>query len=367
MPSLYYMRISLLLVVISYFMVACDRDDGIPPDNDSALYFPSNGSDTWQEIDIETLEWDAVKLSELCTYLEETETRAFLILKNGQIVVEKYFNRDLFDTPFGQQSWWYWASAGKSLTGFLFGQAIEDGLIALDTPSNTYLGSGWTLLPAERENKITVRHHLTMTTGLDERGFNDCLEPECLTYRVEPGTRWAYHNAPYTLTHNIIDGAVNTSFVIYFNERLRDVIGMDGEWQYVGNSHLYFSTARSMARFGLLMLNKGSWGEDVILNSAYYDEMINPSQDFNRSYGYLWWLNGESSHMLPGLQFQFNGSLIKKAPDDMIIAAGKNGQLLNIVPSQNLIIVRMGDNPDNSFVPINYANEIWDYLDDIIF
>ncbi len=348
-------------------LCACEKDDTPLPIDHTPLYFPEIGSTNWDTESPVELGWNRNKLNELEEYLEESYTRAFLILKNGKIAYEVYFGTDLLGQPFDAQSSWYWASAGKSLIGFLAGQSITDGYLQLDSASSNYLGRGWTALTPEQEEKITVRHQLTMTSGLDERPSNGCTEPQCLTYKAEPGTRWAYHNGPYTLTHQLIENASDQPFSEYFNSRLRDVIGMDGNWQYLGENHVYFSTARAMARFGLLILNRGIWDAEIVLdNDTYFDEMINSSQEINPSYGYLWWLNGKSSHRLPGLQLKFNGSLVPNGPSDMLIAAGKNGQLLNIVPHQNLIIVRMGDNPDNSLVPTNYLNDLWLQLNAVL-
>ena len=73
-----------------------------------------------------------------------------------------------------------------------------------------------------------------------------------------------------------------------------------------------------MARFGLLALNKGIWQNDTILkDTAYYRAMINTSQNYNLSYGYLWWLNGKSSAMVPFSQIQYTRKLIPNAPNDL--------------------------------------------------
>lgn len=80
---------------------------------------------------------------------------------------------------------------------------------------------------------------------------------------------------------------------------------------------------------------------------------------------YLWWLNGKNSYMLPQLQFTFPGSAVPNAPADMVAAIGKNGQLINVVPSQNLVVIRMGNSPDNSLVPTTLNNDIWQYLNDL--
>ena len=94
--------------------------------------------------------------------------------------------------------------------------------------------------------------------------------------------------------------------------------------------------------------------------------MVNTSQDINKSYGYLWWLNGKSSHMLPGLQLEIRKPLSENAPSDMVSGLGKNGQFLNVVPSQNLIVIRMGDNPDNALVPAKFLDEMWEKLNRVI-
>lgn len=94
--------------------------------------------------------------------------------------------------------------------------------------------------------------------------------------------------------------------------------------------------------------------------------MVTPSQSLNESYGYLWWLNGQNTFMVPGLQFKFPGSYNPSAPDDMFAALGKNGQMLNIVPGQNLITVRMGNAPNAGFVPVVFNDTIWQHLNEIM-
>jgi CubicO group peptidase (beta-lactamase class C family) len=121
-----------------------------------------------------------------------------------------------------------------------------------------------------------------------------------------------------------------------------------------------------MARFGLLMLNKGKWGNTAVMtDSLYFNAMVNSSQQLNPSYGYLWWLNGKSSFMVPQLQFSFPGFLFPDAPADCIAALGRDGQMLHIVPSQNLIWIRMGQSPESVPVPYLLANRIWKMIRDL--
>lgn len=142
---------------------------------------------------------------------------------------------------------------------------------------------------------------------------------------------------------------------------------MTGLFIKVDYNNVFFSTARSMARFGLLMLNKGTWNTTPVLSdTAYFNQMTNSSQSLNLSYGYLTWLNGKSSLMVPQSQITFPTSLSPDAPRDMYAALGKNGQIINVVPQQGLVVIRMGNNPDNLLVPFTYNNEIWKRLNPVI-
>jgi CubicO group peptidase (beta-lactamase class C family) len=346
----------------------CSKDEPVDEMETESTYFPPKNSSEWATISPESLEWNMAALNDLETFVDDADTRALLIIKNGKIAYEHYNGKGLLGGDFSGISSWYWASAGKTLTSFIIGKAQEEGFLNIDDRSSDYLEERWTSLPKTREDLITIRNQLTMTSGLSDLVNNsDCTDPECLKYLTDPNTRWAYHNAPYSLLDGVIEGTTDLDFDAYFSSRLKDQIGMDGLWSYLDFNHVYFSTARSMARFGLLILNQGKWGEEVIIEKeGYFEDMTNTSQDINLSYGYLWWLNGKSSFKTPIVQNTFSGSITPNAPDDMYSALGKNGQFLCIVPSQNLILIRMGNNPDQSLVPINFLNQLWEKLNLVI-
>ncbi|GAB4467485.1 MAG: serine hydrolase [Thermoflexibacter sp.] len=339
-----------------------------PTPQSSTLYFPPSNSDTWESITPQSLGWSTNEINSLYSFLEQKNTRAFLVLKDGKIVLEKYFDTDIQNRPFTNRSLWYWASAGKTLTAFLVGKAQEEGFLRISDRTSQYLGRGWTRLTTQQEDAITIRHQLTMTSGLNDNVVDrDCTRPECLQYLAPAGSRWAYHNAPYTLLEKVVSTATKQSFNNYFNKVLGNKIGMEGSWLSIDFNNVYFSTPRAMARFGLLILNKGKWDKEVIMqDQEFFTQMINTSQNLNLSYGYLWWLNGKTSIMVPYLQTVFPRSLTQNAPMDMFAAMGKNGQLLNIVPSKNLIMIRMGENPDVGDVPFTIQEEIWERLNKII-
>ena len=320
-----------------------------------SLYFPPNNNTVWETISPQSLGYCPAEIDSLYQLLDQANSKAFILLKDGKIVLEKYFD------TFTKDSLWYWASAGKTMTAMLVGIAQQEGRLLLSDTTSDYLGKNWTSCTPTQEEKITIWHQLTMSSGLDD-GVADpyCTLSSCLQYNADAGTRWAYHNAPYTLLDGVLESATGQTLNAYFGSKIRTPTGMNGLFLPSGYNNVLFSTPRSMARFGLLVLNKGNWnGTPVLKDSAYFTQMVNTSQALNPSYGYLWWLNGKSSYRVPGLQFSFPGPLFPDAPADMFAALGKNGQFICIVPSQNLVFVRMGDSPGAGDVPYLLCNDIW--------
>jgi CubicO group peptidase (beta-lactamase class C family) len=355
-----------ILVLMLILLQSCSKE--VPVEN-STMYFPPSGSDAWESVTPASLGWNTSEIPALLDLLETNRTRAFILLKDGKIVMEEYFGNNLAGTlPFDKNTFWYWASAGKTLTAFTVGKAMEDRFLDITDKTSDFLGEGWTSLTSEKESLITVRHQLTMTTGLDD-GVTDnhSFLPQDLIYKRDAGTRWAYHNGPYTLLESVVTNATAMDFDAYFSSTLRNKIGMDGSWIWTGNDHVYYSTARSMARFGLLMLNNGKWADEAIMtNSVYFNEMINTSQNLNKSYGYLFWLNGKESFMLPESQLVIPGSVSPNGPPDMYSGIGKNGQYVSIIPSEKMVLIRMGEDPSSVPVPFLFLDDIWEQLNLII-
>lgn len=354
----------ILLIVITIFMFGCNKDEDVNVNLavESTFYFPPLNSDEWENITLSELGWNTSELGGLLTYLEESNTRAFIVLKDGKIVIEEYFGNNILGTaPFDRNTKWYWASAGKTLTATLVGIAQQEGLLNINNTTSTYLGNGWTSLTADKEGMITVKKQLTMTTGLEYNVSDlDCTLPTCLTYRTDAGQQWFYHNAPYTLLEKVVENATGIDYNDYSNQKVESVIGMNGQWISQGYNNVFWSTARDMARFGLLILNQGKWNNtDVLSDADYYEQMINTSQSLNPSYGYLWWLNGKESIIFPILPNSFDISMSDNAPTDLFAAMGKNGQFVEVIPSKNIVVIRMGEAPDSSLVPFTFHNEMW--------
>ncbi|MCO6478899.1 MAG: serine hydrolase [Phaeodactylibacter sp.] len=323
------------------------------------LYFPPLAGAEWAQLPPEELGWCSDKVDSLIEFVEEKNTKAFIILKDGKIVVEEYFG------TFTQDSAWYWASAGKSLMGVLIGLAQQEGRLDIEGPTGDYLGEGWTSCPPEEEQRITIRHQISMSTGLDDSleppgSTQNCFEPECFQCLAAPGARWAYHNSAYRIVQDVMEEATGVNKNVYTFSRLGSRIGMNGLWF----NYVFYSRARDMARFGLFTLARGSWnGEAILTDTAYFNAMVNSSQDANPAYGYLWWLNGKASYQLPGLQFSFPGSLIPEAPGDLVAALGKDDQKIYVAPSLGLVVVRMGESAGGvSPAYSSFDNQLWERL-----
>lgn len=331
------------LLLLTFLIFGCAENDcGCVTPPVEAMYFPPNdGSTTWETQSISNLGWNQAAAQPLLDYLALKHSKSFIVLVNGRIVMENYFNGHSATTP------WYWASAGKTLTSTVTGIAEQEGLININNKVSDYLGTGWTSAPIAKENLITCKNLLSMNSGLNDT-LGDDVSPANLQYVADAGTRWAYHNV-YVKLQDVVAQASGQTWTNYFNTKLRDKLGMTGgSWINSGDGLSVFgSTTRNMARFGLMALNKGKWNGTQVINEAYFNTAVNTSQPINQSYGYLWWLNGKSSYHLPQTQLQINGSIIPSAPNDMFMALGKNDQKIYVVPSRKMVIIRMGDAADN--------------------
>ncbi len=362
------MNIKNLLSVFTFCIIAggcsganSDDSSATPeiPSSPESMYFPPVNSDTWDTKSLSSLGWHQDKVQDLLNYLESKHSKSFMILQNGRIVIEHYFPGHTSSTP------WYWASAGKTLTSAVTGIAEQEGFLNINNQVSAYLGTGWTAAPLSKENLITCRNLLTMTSGLDD-SLGDDVSPANLKYKADAGTRWAYHNV-YVKLQYVVAAATGQTWSQYFNTRLRDKIGMTGNWIQNGDNSVYWSNTRSMARFGILALNNGSWNGIPIINSAYFQNAVSTSQNINLAYGYLWWLNGKTSYHMPQTQVQFNGKLIPDAPDDMFCALGKNDQKIYVVPGIKLVVIRMGDAADNVNLALSdFDDVLWQKINAVI-
>ena len=228
-------------------MFGCNKDEDVNVNLavESTFYFAPLNSDEWENITLSELGWNTSELGGLLTYLEESNTRAFIVLKDGKIVIEEYFGNNILGTaPFDRNTKWYWASAGKTLTATLVGIAQQEGLLNINNTTSSYLGNGWTSLTADKENMITIKNQLTMTTGLEYNVSDlDCTLPSCLTYRV-----LMLDNNGFIIMHHthfkfkVVENATGLDYNDYSNQKVESVIGMNGQWISQGYNNVFWST-----------------------------------------------------------------------------------------------------------------------------
>lgn len=325
------------------------------PDN---LYFPP-ASFNWETVNPRAVGWDEKKLELLLEFVGEQNSSSLLILHRGKILAEKNWEvapqeggadedlvkmfrlfqqgADSDGCPIEDV-----ASVQKGLTAILAYMAREKNLLDFDDPVVRYLGAGWSLADKAAEAKVTLRHIMTMTTGLNEQ-----LEVE-----TEPGQKWFYNTAAYQHLIRVIAAAAKMDYRKLTREWLTDPIGMnDTTWlERTGFPKMnkvtmlgLATTARDLGRLGMLLLSGGRWGKIKIINDqAGFRKMVQPSQELNPSYGHLWYANGQGRFILPQENKQKDGPLWPAAPNDTVAALGLFGRSLFVCPSLSLVVARLG-------------------------
>lgn len=135
LSKIHHFQVLKRIVIGGWVLLISSCSEAQNPDSDlpSDLYFPPLETSAWESVVPASLGWNEVELAKLLEWLPNQDTRAFIILKDGKIVVEKYWGNKL--TGLGtmdQNSFWYWASAGKTLTAALVGIAQEEKLLSID-------------------------------------------------------------------------------------------------------------------------------------------------------------------------------------------------------------------------------------------
>lgn len=320
------------------------------------LYFPPS-TGPWETTTPADAGLIPAHIQSAVAYAEENNTSSLLIVHHGRIVSENHwdpkssprYKRMLVGASALGHPIEDVASVQKSVISFLAGVAIGEEKLDLDTPVTTYLGKGWSSASESQENAITVRHLMTMTTGLGNK----------LEYEIRPDARWKYNTASYSLMVPVLEKVFGEPIDTITKERISSKIGMtDTAWRErrwaqgsdIANSVGLATTARDLARFGILIQAKGIWnGELLITAPRYLDESTSSSQNMNPSYGFLWWLNGKSSYQRPVAARRVPGPMSPSAPSDMVGAYGALGRKVYISRDTGLVVVRLGDDPGADF------------------
>lgn len=326
-----YRFIFLWTLLLASLLMSCDDESEVggeepapeqvaPPEE---MYFPPVGSDEWETVSPVELGWDTASFYDAIRYARDNRSYNLLIIHKGKIVAEEYWRETNASTQHDLNS------VAKSMMGFVIGVLQESGTISIDDKVSAYLAAGWSQSP-NTEADITIRHLLTMTSGLNED----------LQYVGRPGEVWRYSHAAYKILYDVIKAATGGSARDYFGDVLFSKIGMKN---YTWTGLDLSSSGREIAKFGLMILNKGVWnGEKIINDDGYFSEMLTSTQSLQEAYGYLWWINGTSTWYDDDYKVTHDGSIAGTMPDDSWLAKGFHDQRIYIVPSQELVVIRQG-------------------------
>jgi CubicO group peptidase (beta-lactamase class C family) len=273
------------------------------------------------------------------TYGGGTRTASVVVVRDGQIVAERYARGIDHETPV--RTW----SAAKSLTATIIGAARRKGLIDIDYPA---VIEAWNS-GADPRRAITVRNLLQMASGLDSGDsgsrtdrlyFAGARVADMATknsLEVRPGTRFKYANNDTLVAMRALREAMkdDATFHRFPYEALLHKIGamhttleIDWNGDFISSSQVW-ATGRDLARIGQLYLQDGMWGTERLLPEDWVKFVSTPAPaqpDSGSGYGAQFWLMNNA----PGV------------PNNAFYAAGNRGQYIVILPSLNTVVVRQG-------------------------
>jgi len=302
----------------------------------------------WALSSPEARDMDDAELERAFDYARNRRSQALLVIRHGYVVKEWYAY------PWTKHTTQSGYSVAKSFTSCLIGMLIDEGRIS----GPDQRASDWiTQWRGKEHEAITIRHLLSMTSGIYCTLNSDYVDlltaPNQTLYALglpleaEPGRHWEYNNAAVQALAEVILKASGRQAKDYARERLWSVIGMwNADWltDETGNTLTYQSviaSAREFAKFGYLFLRRGKWVSRQVVSAGWVDQSARPSQSLNRRYGFLWWTNHD-------------GDYWKDVPADAYAAVGAFNQRVYVVPSLDLVVVRLGEEDfqwsDNAFL-----------------
>jgi len=290
-------------------------------------------------------------LEKMSAYAEAHQSNAFLILHQDKIILEKYW-RGASKTSTSNSM-----SMAKTLIGLLIGIAIDKGQINSENDlAHIYLPE-W---KDDERSKITIKDLLQMQSGLRNDDSVDNLNSDIIQMyvgsdveetvldipsNIAPATEFDYNNANTQLLAIILERVSKTPIEEYLSKNIWQTVGANDAGWWLDDSDgmpkafcCFFATARDWMRIGKLILDKGKWNNQQIVSEKWIDNMLNQSE-LEKDYGFQIWLNYEDG-----------GRRAKDRTEPFLIKTigidGKSKQHVFIVEELDLIIVRIGENPD---------------------
>ncbi|WP_176723360.1 serine hydrolase domain-containing protein [Roseivirga misakiensis] len=295
---------------------------------------------------------------------EDHELHSMLLIKNNELIFEKYFGEHSVDKQHDLRS------VTKSITSLILGIAIEKEYVqSLDDPISRYLGEfDNPKNPDPRKNQITIRDFLTMSSGLEcndwdpkSKGQEDKMykKKDWIQFMAnlpmlhDPGEISTYCTGGTILIAEIIERTSGLSLPDFAQKHLFEPMGIENlSWGHTNKKTVISSgqrlnmTSRDMAKLGQLILNKGTWMGKELIPAYWIEELATPKTKITGlNYSYLWWQ----------LPFTKNGVL-----EPSICATGNGGQYILTFPELDLVAIFTGGayNSPKDKLPFTVVNRI---------
>lgn len=263
--------------------------------------------------------------------LEETKASALLVIKNGKIVHEQYWNDHNASSLMNS------FSMAKGILGMLVGAAIDEGKIK----SEDQLFSNFYPEYAEDEfgKYLTLKHLMQMQAALDwEEEYHHPFAPNSRQYFVEdlekqvferklkemPGVKYEYQSAAPQLLGFALRKAVGKSLASYLSEKLWIPLGMNSSAKWTVDSKgmekafcCIHGTARDFARIGFMLLHDGKFNDKQVVSEAYIKKMKEPSTP-NDAFGYTVWVNKDCT-VHHNFLYGFLGQFVVAIPEKQLV------------------------------------------------
>ena len=270
---------------------------------------------------------------------KKKRTRSLLVIYKDQIIAEKY------DTGFDKNSKILGWSMTKSITATYFGILQKQGKFDINKPAPI---AEW---KNDERKKITTNDLIHMNSGLEwEENYGKISDATKMLFQAKdmtksqiekpqlfkPNTHWNYSSGTSNLLSGILRNQLKTQqeYLDFWYSALIDKIGMhsmivesDMSGNFVGSSYGW-ATTRDWAKFGLLYLHNGNWNGETVFEPSWAKYVATPTQDSKGIYGGHFWLNTAGRY--------------PDAPRNLYSANGFQGQMIFIIPSHDMVIVRLG-------------------------
>jgi len=372
MKKYYLYGIKYLVIISILLCLSCKVkkfENFIASGNYNGTYWPTNG---WRSCSPEEVNMDSDQLYRVYEYVSEPEraTLGIIIIKDGYIIAEEYFRGNNQNNRFESYS------VAKSFLSALVGIAIQEGYInSINDYAHQYFEEWQGEDIAQRKKMITIYHLLAMISGISfNENYSDpnndiirmASSGNYLNYMLnqpmqyEPARYWQYRTGNSILLSGIIQRSTGENTFSFGMDRMFRAIGIDQIYWENDDNGLTIggwgvnATLREYAKFGYLYLNNGRWDGQQIIFEEWITQSIQPISENIDFYGLHWWL-------ISG----FDGFEESGLPQGICAAIGIHGQVLYVIPSANIVIVKTAntENPlDESWDHIHFLNLILESL-----